>query len=392
MNISDSNQAASTPGGVLLVAPTPPPYGGMALQAKLLAKLIEEDGIAVDLLGHTQPLPALLRFLDWAPALRTLLRAVVFYWRFWFKARHAEVVHILAASWLNFLLVVGPAVVMGRLQRKRIILNYRGGDADGFLKYFAWLAKPIFQMTNFVTAPSGFLAEVIERRTGVSVSIVPNIINFSIFRHRERLEFQPKMLVTRHLEEIYGVETALMAYRQILREYPEASLWIAGSGSLEGRLRALVSSWELSNVRFLGYVDHKTLSGIYDECDVLLNASQVDNFPGSLLEASASGLAVVSTNAGGIPFLYESGKNALLVEVGDWQTLASEAMRAIRSPAMTRRLAAASLELCRRCEWSSVRRTLYRVYGFQFEQENQGTSSSNRSLVWPAGSYRAAEE
>ena len=66
--------------------------------------------------------------------LRTLLRAVVFYWRFWFKARDAEVVHILAASWLNFLLVVGPAVVMGRLQRKRIILNYRGGDADGFLK------------------------------------------------------------------------------------------------------------------------------------------------------------------------------------------------------------------------------------------------------------------
>ncbi|MGA7235525.1 MAG: glycosyltransferase family 4 protein [Bryobacteraceae bacterium] len=392
MNISDSNQAGSAPGGVLLVAPTPPPYGGMALQARLLAKLLEEDGIAVDLLGHTQPLPAPLRFLDRLPILRTLLRAVVFYWRFWFKARHAEVVHILAASWLNFLLVVGPAVVMGRLQRKRIILNYRGGDADGFLKYFAWLAKPIFRMANFITAPSGFLAAVIERRTGVSVSIVPNIINFSIFRHRERLEFQPKMLVTRHLEEIYGVETVLMAYRHILREYPAASLWIAGTGSLEGRLRALVSTWGLSNVRFLGYLEHKALSSIYDECDILLNASQVDNFPGSLLEASASGLAIVSTNAGGIPFLYENGTNALLVEVGDWQALASETMRAIRNPALTRRLASASLELCRRCEWSSVRRTLYRVYGFQFDQENRETSLVNRSVVWPARPYRAAEE
>jgi glycosyltransferase involved in cell wall biosynthesis len=364
----------------------------MALQAKLLAKMVEEDGIAVDLLGHTQPLPVLLRFLDRVPVFRTLLRAFVFYWRFWFRARHVAVIHILAASWLNFLLVVGPAVVMGRLRRKRIILNYRGGDADGFLKYFAWLAKPVFQMADCVTAPSGFLAEVIQRRTGVSVSIVPNIINFSIFRHRERMEFQPKMLVTRHLEEIYGIETVLMAYRHILREYPAASLWIAGTGSLEGRLRALVSSWGLSNVRFLGYVDHKSLPGIYDECDILLNASQVDNFPGSLLEASASGLAVVSTNAGGIPFLYENGKNALLVEVGDWQALASEAIRVMRNPGMTRQLGAASLELCRRCEWSSVRRTLYRVYGFQFEQENREASPADRSLFWPAGPYRAAEE
>ena len=383
MNISDPSQSGRVQGRVLLIAPTPPPYGGMALQAKLLAKMLEEDGIPVDLLGHTQPLPVPVQLLDRVPVLRTLLRAVVFYWRFWRKVRDAEVVHVLAASWLNFLLVVGPAVVMGRLRRKRIIVNYRGGDADGFLKYFGGLAKPVFQMADFVTAPSGFLAEVIHRRTGVSVSIVPNIINFSIFRYRERLEFHPKMLVTRHLEEMYGIETVLRAYQHILCEYPAASLWIAGTGSQESRLRGLVSSWGLNSVRFLGYIDHKTLPSIYDQCDILLNASQVDNFPGSLLEASASGLAVISTNAGGIPFLYENGKNALLVEVGDWQALASEAMRAMRNPAMTRRLGSASLELCQRCEWSNVRLTLYRVYGFQFEQENRETD--NRRLIWSTG-------
>jgi glycosyltransferase involved in cell wall biosynthesis len=118
-------------------------------------------------------------------------------------------------------------------------------------------------------------------------------------------------------------------------------------------------------------VDHKTLPGIYDQCDILLNASRVDNFPGSLLEASASGLAVVSTNAGGIPALYENGKNALLVEVGDWQALASEAMCAIQNPALSCRLVSAGLELCQRCEWRNVRRTLYRIYGFEFEQETR---------------------
>ena len=69
-------------------------------------------------------------------------------------------------------------------------------------------------------------------------------------------------------------------------------------------------------MRFLGYVDRQKLPAIYSECDILLNASRVDNFPGSLLDASAAGLAVVSTNAGGIPFIYTDGENALLVEVG----------------------------------------------------------------------------
>jgi len=357
----------------------------MALQAQLLQKMLREDGVSADLLGHTQPFSRRLRFLEKVPAVRTLLRAVVFYLRFWRRVRDVEVVHVLAASWLYFLLIVFPSVLMGRLRAKRVVLNYRGGNAGQFLKYCGWLAKPVFHMANLVTTPSGFLAEVIQQRTGFPVAIVSNLVNFSLFRYRERLEFLPRMLVTRHLEEIYDVETVLRAYQCILRVYPAACLWIAGTGSQEARLRGLVSEWRLDNVRFLGYVDHKALPSVYDRCDILLNASRVDNFPASLLEASASGLAVVSTNAGGIPFLYENGKNALLVEAGDWQALASEAMRAMQSPALARRLVSAGLDLCQRCEWRSVRRDLYGSYGFHFEEEDGESGSANPRLVWSTG-------
>jgi glycosyltransferase involved in cell wall biosynthesis len=359
----------------LIIAPVPPPYGGMALQAMLLQRMLREDGISADLLGHTQPFSPRLHFLERLPGVRTLLRALVFYVRLGRRLPDVDVVHILAASWFHFLLVVYPAVLMARAAGRRVILNYRAGNADRFLKYCGWLVKPVFRMATCNTTPSGFLAEVIHRRTGVPVSIVPNIVNFSIFRFRERREFQPKMLVTRHLETLYDVENVLRAYRETVREYPSASLWIAGTGSQEARLRELASAWELGNVRFLGYVDHKTLAGLYDECDILLNASRVDNFPGSLMEASASGLVVVSTNAGGIPYLYENGKSALLVEIGDWQALASAALRVMRDPDLARRLVAASLEICRRCEWDSVRRALYQVYGFQVESKGVTTNA-----------------
>ena len=42
----------------------------------------------------------------------------------------------------------------------------------------------------------------------------------------------------------------------------------------------------------------------------------MDNFPGSLIEASAAGLAVVSTTAGGIPAMYENRRTAIFSRAG----------------------------------------------------------------------------
>jgi glycosyltransferase involved in cell wall biosynthesis len=348
----------------------------MALQATLLERLLRQDGVQVELLGHNEPFCAGLRFLERIPGVRTGLRAVRFYFRFWSKVRDKDVVHILAASWLNFMLVVAPAIGMGHMRGKKVALNYRAGDADGFFRRMGWLVRPFFRMADVTFTPSGFLAEVISKRIAVPVSIVPNIVNLSMFQYRERLRFQPKMIVTRHLEAIYDVECVLRAFRAVQESYPEASLWIAGTGSEERRLRELTTAWNLKNVEFLGYVEHKKLAEIYGQCDILLNGSRVDNFPGSLMEASAAGLAIVSTKAGGIPFMYESGKNALLVEPGDWKGLAEGVVRLLRDHGLARQLASAGLEVCRQCEWGNVRRGLYAIYGAKPE-EGAGARSAD---------------
>jgi glycosyltransferase involved in cell wall biosynthesis len=348
---------------VLIVAPVPPPYGGMALQALLLGRLLREEGVRVDLLGHNEQFCAALRFLERTPGVRTCLRALRFYFRLWRRLRDKDIVHILAASWVNFLLVVYPAVLIARLRGKRVILNYRAGDADHFFRWLGWFVGPVFRSADVVCVPSKFLAGVINRRIGGPVSIVPNIVNLSLFRYRERYSFHAKMLVTRHLEALYDVECVLRAFRSVQESCPEATLSIAGTGSEEGKLRDLCQEWNLSGVRFLGHVEHNALPGLYEQCDILLNGSRVDNFPGSLMEASAAGLVVVSTMAGGIPYMYESGKNALLVEVGDWKTLGAEVLRVLRDQDLARRLAVAGVQLSQQCEWRNVRRYLYGAYG-----------------------------
>lgn len=353
---------------VLLVAPVPPPYGGMALQAALVAKKLSDDGTTAHVLGYNHPLPYGTRFFEGIPGVRTCIRTVRFCIQFWASMRSADVVHVLGASWLYFLLVVTPAILIARLHTKRVVLNYRGGDADCFLKRCGWFTKPVFRMATIVTAPSEFLASVIKSQLNVQVSVVPNLVDLTRFRYRSRSSFRPKMLVTRHLEELYGVESVLRAFRQIQTEYPSASLWIAGTGTQERYLRDRVLEWNLQNVEFLGYVDHKRLPAVYDQCDILLNGSRVDNFPASLIEASASGLVVISTDAGGIPFIFKNGENALLAPVGDWNALASAVLRVLQDEDLPRQLVAGALRVCRQCEWTNVREYLYRSYGLRPEQ------------------------
>jgi glycosyltransferase involved in cell wall biosynthesis len=270
---------------------------------------------------------------------------------------------VLAASWLYFFLVVYPAVIVGKLRCKRVVLNYRGGEARQFFRWFGWAAKPLFAISDVVAVPSEFLAELIRDRFGTQALIVPNIVDSSAFRYRPRVGLQPKLLVTRHLEELYDIESVIRAFQKVQRNHPDASLWIAGTGSLEDYLRGMVKDWNLGNVRFLGHVAHQALPAIYDQCDIYLNASRADNFPGALLEASASGLVVISTAVGGIPFIYQDGKSALLVAPGDWEGLARGAETVLQEPSLALELCTQAVAIIRKCEWCDVSKALYKAYG-----------------------------
>jgi glycosyltransferase involved in cell wall biosynthesis len=337
----------------------------MALQGELLERLLREDGHQVWYFPSNFPAPALLRWLNQVPVARTVLRFVLIWPKLFVALRRAQVAHVLAASWLYFFVVVAPAVIMGRVLGKRVVLNYRGGDARRFFQRYGMFVKPIFKLATVVVTPSTFLADMIRELFQLPSVIVRNILDTSAFQYRQRTSFQPRILVARQLEPIYDVETALRAFRKVQELRPDASLWIAGSGSEEARLRQLVAEWGLNNVRFLGHVPHSTLPALHDQCDILLNSSRVDNFPASLLEASAAGLAIVSTGAGGIPFLYEHGATAFLASVGDGEALARGIEQVLQDGTAATRMTARSAAMAQSCRWSEVRELLYQTYGLR---------------------------
>jgi glycosyltransferase involved in cell wall biosynthesis len=173
---------------------------------------------------------------------------------------------------------------------------------------------------------------------------------------------RPKFLSNRNLEAHYGIDDVLRAFKIIQQRLPEAELTVVGDGSERQNLEELKSEIGLNRTKFLGQIPHQGIQEAYNSADIFLNASHVDNQPLSILEAFASGLPVVSTNAGGIPDMVTDGVTGYLVECGDYQSLAERAVQMLDDPSTTSRLANSAYIECQKYRWEEVRTKWLRQY------------------------------
>ena len=104
------------------------------------------------------------------------------------------------------------------------------------------------------------------------------------------------------------------------------------------------------------------MAGLYRTAHLMLNPSCVDNMPISLLEAMASGVPIVSTNVGGVPYMVQDGVSALLVPPRDPEALAHAARRILEDPQLASRLRRGGLDAVQAYSWDRVRPRLMDAY------------------------------
>jgi len=150
--------------------------------------------------------------------------------------------------------------------------------------------------------------------------------------------------------------------RVLAERYPSARYVIVGDGPCRAELEALAGSLGIiSQVQFWGHVDDETKSLLYRASDVFAMASrhgprgEIEGFGIVFLEANDHGLAVVGSDAGGIPDAIETGVNGLLVQPDDPNAMAA-AISELLEDDDTREAMAASgqLRIRSHLNWASI--------------------------------------
>lgn len=352
-----------------MIAPSMHILGGQAVQAaRLLACLRQDSSVSIDFQPINPRLAGGLRFLQQIKVLRTIVTAVLYQAMLALRVWRYDILHVFSAGYSSYTLWSLPALVFAKLYGKIIILNYRDGQAEDHLRRWH-SAIPTLRRMDAIVAPSRFLVDVFAR-FGLEITWISNIINAEQFKYRQRERLRPVVLHNRILEPLYNVRCSLQAFKIIQERYPEASLTVAHDGPSRHELERYAAELGLRNTKFIGRVPHREVAGLYDSADLYFTSPDWDCMPGSILESFASGLPVVATNSGGIPYIATDGETALLVPSGDHEAMAGAALRLLADPALVQRLTKAARASLKRYEEGPVREQWIALYQSLFDRRH----------------------
>ncbi len=354
--------AGRTPLRVCLVGPSLDIVGGQSIVLdRLRTRFGETDGVQVSFVPVNPRLPGVLGALQRIKYVRTIVTSAAYVASLVRHLRHVDVVHAFSASYWSYLLAPVPAMLVGRLYGKTVVLNYHSGEADDHLANWPTAAR-FARHADAIAVPSGYLVEVFHRH-GLAATSIYNFVEIERIPFRSRALLRPRFLSNRNLEALYDVACTIRAFARVQAEFPDAELVVAGEGRERAALEALVAELGVRQVRFLGRVAPDDMPTLYADADVYLNASRIDNMPSSIIEAYAAGLPVVTTDAGGIPFILQHESTGLMVHTGDDAGLAAQALRLLRDPALVERLTSRARSEClERYVWPAVRDAWLQLY------------------------------
>jgi glycosyltransferase involved in cell wall biosynthesis len=125
------------------------------------------------------------------------------------------------------------------------------------------------------------------------------------------------------------------AFKRLAAKHPRVSLIVVGDGPYLGEMKRLMDG---SPCHFTGYLEGEDLAAAYASCDLFVFPSTTDTFGNVALEAQASGLPVVVSDAGGPAENMLPDETGLIVHGHDEDALLAAMRALIEAPAILKRM------------------------------------------------------
>jgi glycosyltransferase involved in cell wall biosynthesis len=244
-----------------------------------------------------------------------------------------------------------------KLVGKPYLLTLHGGNLPNFARRWPGRVRRLLNSAVIVTAPSGYLLKQMEPyRSGLR--LLPNSMDLNTYTFRLRPKAEPRLLWLRAFHSIYNPGLAPRAIARLRESFPELRLTMIGpdrqDGSLQSTIETAAKEGVSENILLPGSVAKDQVPGWLNGADIFLNTTNVDNTPVSIMEAMASGLCIVSTNVGGISYLLEHERDALLVPPDDPEAMAGAVRRLLTEPELAARLSNNARRKAEEFDWATV--------------------------------------
>ena len=246
----------------------------------------------------------------------------------------------------------GVMCILGHIWGKRVVLSFRSElKSQRVDRWFMGFKRWIVRCCDVLICQSDAAAQAAIDLLGArqeQIMVIPNWINSEFYQRAVQSSNTTRPIAfvyVGRLETYKGLYELLDAAHNLQQEGEDFQLILCGGGSqqraLEERCRTLGLE---TQVQFRGWIDKSALIDVFAKSDVFILPSYSEGLPNALLEAMASGLAVITTPVGGIPSVVDEPQNGLLVPAHDVTALAHAMLKLASDPAMVEEMGERNVE------------------------------------------------
>lgn len=248
------------------------------------------------------------------------LRLLEIWWVIWTN-RRADYLLIDTYSTSAFVFAWTSARLARVLNLKYIPILH-GGDLPKRIVTSPGRLSRLLKDAEKVVCPSQYLMDEMKRLVARDYEIIPNFIDLQEYPYSKKSIGKNdiiKLFWLRSFHKIYNPHLAVQILKALRDRGYNCQLCMVGpdkDGSME-TVRKLAVKLEVSScIKITGRLAKADWVLLSKEYNLFINTTDVDNTPVSVMEAMALGFPIVTTNAGGIPYLLENDKQGMVVLPG----------------------------------------------------------------------------
>ena len=325
-----------------------PTFGGSGVVATELGKALSEAGNTVHFISYAQPARLnifsdnlfyhevsiknypLFEYPPYETSLTSKLVEIVQFEKLDLIHVHYAIPHassaLLAKNILKSMGINIPVIttlhgtditLVGKDPSCKPVINYSINNSDGVTAVSKSLKDETINLFNITQ----------------EIDIIPNFIDIDKYSKVKRNLFKSKLcqkgerllIHTSNFRKVKRIQDVINVFCKINKEIPSKLIMI-GDGPERANIESLTRSLcSLKDVMFIGKIPD--VENVLHKADLFLLTSEKESFGLSALEAMASSVPVISSNAGGLPELVKEGESGFTCDVGDINSMSDKAIK-----------------------------------------------------------------